>query len=157
MENGMKSVKSFKNLIIAVSAALVFFLVFFVITEKRNGGGKSSTSITPPTQAADLPRLLELSSPSCLACRQMEPVLRLLQSEYAGQLDVQFIDVEKYGSRVQKYNIRVIPTLIFFDRRGKEIFRHEGFVSEKRIVAKFRELGIVLNKELKDDHENGNK
>ena len=37
---------------------------------------------------------------------------------------------------------------IFFDAAGKERFRHEGFFSKQDILAKWKELGVALNKAL---------
>ena len=40
-----------------------------------------------------------------------------------------------------RYGIRVIPTQIFFDPQGKELFRHEGFFSKDDILETWRRLG----------------
>jgi hypothetical protein len=42
------------------------------------------------------------------------------------------------------YGIEVIPTQIFFDSSGKELFRHIGFFSKDDILAKWKELGVDL-------------
>ena len=74
----------------------------------------------------------------------MQPVLDELRQEYAGKLQVDFIDVWKDSSASEQYGIEVIPTQIFFDAGGKEIFRHTGFYPKEDILAKFAELGIAL-------------
>ena len=43
--------------------------------------------------AKSLPRLLDLGAKKCIPCKQMVPVLEALTTEYAGRLDVVFIDV----------------------------------------------------------------
>jgi len=42
------------------------------------------------------------------------------------------------------YNIKLIPTQIFYDPSGKEVFRHEGFFGKADILAKWKELGVDL-------------
>ncbi len=42
----------------------------------------------------------------------------------------------------EPYKIRVIPTQIFFDLDGKEVWRHEGFLPKNDFIAKFAELGV---------------
>ena len=37
----------------------------------------------------------------------------------------------------------LIPTLIFIDANGKEVFRHEGFMPKEDIVAKLKEMGVA--------------
>jgi hypothetical protein len=40
------------------------------------------------------------------------------------------------------YRIKLIPTQVFFDASGKELWRHEGFISKEDILAKWKELGV---------------
>jgi thioredoxin 1 len=57
---------------------------------------------------------------------------------------VVFIDVWKNEGEGARHGIRVIPTQIFYDAKGKELFRHEGFFSKEAILAKWKELGVEL-------------
>jgi thioredoxin 1 len=92
-----------------------------------------------------LPRLLDLGAKKCIPCKQMVPVLEALTTEYAGRLDVVFIDVWENRGAGKEYGIRLIPTQIFYDAAGRELFRHEGYWSKEAILAKFKELGVSLN------------
>ena len=74
----------------------------------------------------------------------MAPILEELKREYAGRLDVEFIDVWKNPNAGQRYGIRMIPTQIFYDAEGKERFRHVGFLGMEDILAKWKELGVEL-------------
>ncbi len=91
-----------------------------------------------------LPRVLDLGADKCMACKAMEPVLEKLREEYKGKLQVDFIDVWKNPDEAKKYNIRSIPTQIFFDADGKELYRHTGFISEEDILKKWKELGEII-------------
>ena len=93
-----------------------------------------------------LPRLIDLGADKCIPCKMMAPILEELKKEYAGVFSVEFIDVWKNPDAAEQYNIRVIPTQIFFDASGKELFRHEGFFSKQDILAKWEEHGVVLTK-----------
>ena len=42
------------------------------------------------------------------------------------------------------YRIQVIPTQIFYDANGKELFRHVGFYSREQILGKWRGLGFAF-------------
>jgi thioredoxin 1 len=98
-------------------------------------------------RAADapaLPRLVDLGAGKCIPCKQMKPILDDLTRNYADQFTVVFIDVWENRAEGPKYGIRMIPTQIFYGADGKELFRHEGFFSKKDILAKWRELGVVL-------------
>lgn len=89
-----------------------------------------------------MPKLLELGSVTCVPCKMMAPILDEIERTYAGQIAVEFIDVAKNSDAGEEYNIRIIPTQIFFASNGKELFRHEGFFSKEDIVAKWKELGF---------------
>lgn len=103
-------------------------------------------TVKPPvlTTVTKLPRMLELGSDSCQPCKMMQPILAELRSEYAGKLQVDFIDIYQDKTAGEKYNVQFIPTQIFFDADGKEIFRHTGFYPKSKILDKFKELKITL-------------
>jgi thioredoxin 1 len=90
------------------------------------------------------PRLVDLGADKCIPCKMMAPILSELEKEYAGQFEVVFIDVWKKREEGARYGIQLIPTQIFFDASGKELFRHEGFYAKKDILAKWAELGVKL-------------
>lgn len=97
-----------------------------------------------PTVAAPMPRLLDLGASRCVPCKMMAPILDDLKKEYTGRMQVDFIDVWQNPDAGKKYDIKMIPTQIFFDATGKELFRHEGFISKDDILAKWKELGVNI-------------
>lgn len=106
----------------------------------------TQTSAAPARESAPktvrLPRMVDLGAESCIPCKRMAPILKELKSEFAGRAEITFIDVRKDRSAAVLYQVRAIPTQVFFDREGREVWRHVGFLSKKAIVAKLRELGV---------------
>ncbi len=94
----------------------------------------------------NLPRLVDLGADKCIPCKMMAPILEELKTTYNGKLQVDFIDVWKNPGEAPKYKINVIPTQIFYDSSGKELFRHEGFFPKEDIIAKWKEFGVDLGK-----------
>ncbi len=86
--------------------------------------------------------MIDLGASECVPCKMMAPILEELKKEYAGKADIIFIDVWKDPPQARKYSIRAIPTQIFFDAEGKEVFRHTGFMSKKQIVEILTRLGV---------------
>jgi len=133
---------------IAIVVALVAAVVI-VIIHKHMGSlpgtdaEKGAAQVSPP--AAGLPRLVDLGSTTCIPCKMMAPILEGLKEEYAGRLQVEFIDVMVTPDAAGPYKISLIPTQVFFDASGKERFRHEGFFSKEDILAKWKELGVDLS------------
>ncbi len=97
---------------------------------------------------AKLPKLLDLGAKKCIPCKMMAPILEELTKEYVKILDVEFIDVwqKENAEKAQKYNIQAIPTQIFFDAEGKELWRHEGFISKEDIFKQWKILGYDFEK-----------
>ena len=90
-----------------------------------------------------LPRLVDLGAGKCIPCKMMAPILEELKKEYAGTFEVEFIDVWENEEASEQYGIRIIPTQIFYDAAGKELFRHEGFFGKEEILAKWKEYGVA--------------
>jgi len=142
--------KTGKIAIVLILAALV---VAVIITKKNqtaaptpaipNQPGTDSTTASPPAAAA-LPRLVDLGAGKCIPCKMMAPILEELKTEYAGRMQVDFIDVWENPGAAEQYGIQSIPTQIFYDADGKEFFRHVGFYPKEDILARFKEKGITF-------------
>ena len=74
----------------------------------------------------------------------MAPILEELRQEYAGRLRVDFIDAWKHPDQAAPFNVYGIPTQIFFDPSGRELYRHVGFISKEDILSTWRRLGYPL-------------
>ena len=87
---------------------------------------------------------IELGSVKCIPCKMMQPVMKEIEEEYKGQVEVVFYDVwtdlgAPFG---EKYRIRVIPTQVFLDENGKEYSRHEGFFPKDELIEVLKEKGV---------------
>jgi len=131
------------KILIVVGLAAAVLLVFAARHSRTDKTASASAhSLFQPTGPSSLPRLVDLGAGKCIPCKMMAPILESLKKEYAGKFDVVFIDVWEKPDEGAQYGIRMIPTQIFFDPSGKELFRHEGFFSKEDILAKWKELGF---------------
>ena len=99
----------------------------------------------PQVPTEGMVTMLDLGSNKCITCKMMAPIIEELKWEYEKKASIVFIDVWEHREQAQKYGIRVIPTQIFFDKNGKEVFRHEGFMDKKSIVRVLEKLSIISN------------
>ncbi len=145
---------------IAIVVGLVVVVAAVVALKDRKGKGNAPTNKnkgtavaksddpaapSPESKApapAPLPRLVDLGAGKCIPCKMMAPILDELERDYQGKFEVEFIDVWEDKAAGEPYGIRMIPTQIFFDPSGMEMFRHEGFYSKEDILAKWKELGF---------------
>ena len=138
---------------------IIIFLIagYFCVIDKTEAGCGSglcgsfaATKSSSTVSQSDLPTgnsqvtFLELGSVNCIPCKQMKSVMDAIEKEYAGKVRVVFHDVwtkegKPYG---EQYGIRVIPTQVFIDKTGKEIFRHEGYFSKEAIEKMLSDAGV---------------
>lgn len=111
-----------------------------VLTRGKGGERQESADTT----AVALPKVLDLGSRMCIPCQTMLVELDRLDSLAAGNLDVEFIDVNEDPSQAQIYGISLIPTQIFLSETGAELWRHEGVISAEDMLARWRELGYEI-------------
>ena len=111
----------------------------------RVGDARGSTAATGDV-SGEMPRLLDLGSVTCTPCKMMAPILDELEREYAGRMEVSFVDVKEHPEIGRILGVSIIPTQVFFDASGLELFRHEGFYSKDDILAKWQELGVDLGR-----------
>ena len=129
----------------AIIVILLIIAVGVVVAVKQ-----SNKAIKPPetnqqaNETKNLPRLVDLGADKCIPCKMMAPILEEMKKDYAGIVNVEFIDVWKNPDKAKEYGISIIPTQIFYDASGKELFRHEGFFSKEDILGKWKEFGINL-------------
>ena len=86
--------------------------------------------------------MVDLGAKKCIPCKMMAPILEKLEKVYAGKAAVIFFDVWEDPAPARRFGIRSIPTQIFFDKKGREVYRHEGFLSEEAIVRRLKDMGV---------------
>ena len=115
-----------------------------VAEQTETGSGSDSSALSESIPNLGLPRLVDLGADKCIPCKMMAPILEELKTDFAGKLDVQFIDVWKNPDAGATYGVEVVPTQIFYSASGEELRRHTGFIAREDILATWKELGVEL-------------
>lgn len=87
------------------------------------------------------PSIVDFGASGCRPCDMMAPILEELKEEYAKVINVEFIDVRDYQILGARYGVSSIPVQVFFDKDGKEVYRHVGFLAKNKILEKLGEMG----------------
>jgi thioredoxin 1 len=139
----------FKKTALLVIAGIVFTGLSVGVTAEKNTI-KKDNSKQAQQKVSDKKDIkvtfVELGSVNCIPCKMMQPVMKDIEEEYGTQVKVIFYDVwtkegQPYG---EKYKIRLIPTQIFFDKDGKEYFRHQGFFPKEEIIKVLKKGGVKI-------------
>lgn len=86
--------------------------------------------------------MVDLGAKKCIPCKMMAPIMEELEKEYKDRAAIVFIDVWENPGAGKKYGIGLIPTQIFYDTKGNEVLRHEGFFDKASIIAELTKLGV---------------
>ena len=86
--------------------------------------------------------MLDIGKGTCIPCRMMAPILEKLKKEYKGKAEIVFVDISSDLAPAVRHGIRAIPTQIFFNKDGKEVYRHVGFFPEDAIVQQLDKMGV---------------
>ena len=86
--------------------------------------------------------MIDLGAKKCIPCKMMAPILEKMEKNYRGRAAIVFIDVWENRGQAGRFGIRAIPTQIFFDKDGKEVYRHVGFMGETAIVEQLKKMGV---------------
>jgi len=137
--------KYLKIVIVIILALAIGFVLYFKFRNQNSMKKSADTSEAEVEKVSqtNLPQLIDLGSKTCIPCKMMEPILEELAREYEDKLDVLFIDVRENPVEAQAYDIRVIPTQLFYDANSQEFFRHEGFFSKEEILQTFKDAGLL--------------
>ena len=120
-----------KSLIISVFCCLLIIAGFTV---------NASTSEEHEEFLKNLPvkgtvTMIDLGKKTCTQCKMMAPILEKLKIKYEGKAAIVFINLLDDPEQQYRFKLKALPTQIFFNKEGKELYRHTGFMAEKAICA----------------------
>jgi len=140
-----------KQNVLIIGILIAIGITFVLIKSSVDQTGKSSNqkatiqnskTVLEGQQTKRLPMLVDLGKGTCIPCKKMKPILDELMVEYEGKAIVKVIDLRYERRAAKEYGIRLIPTQIFYDAEGNEVYRHEGFMDKQSIKMKFAEMGV---------------
>ena len=134
--------KRIKYVLIIGILMAVGILLLLCSCADQSAKGPDSPAAQAESQTAKLPTLVDLGKGTCIPCKKMKPILDELTVEYKGRAIVRVIDLRYEPKEAKRYKIRLIPTQIFYDAEGNEVYRHEGFMGKQSIKDKFAEMGV---------------
>lgn len=124
----------------ALGRGSLFLLLGYIFVGSQTGPALATGFDNLPVKG--MVTMIDLGAKSCIPCKMMAPIMEKLEKEYRGKAAIVFIDVWENKEQARRFGIRAIPTQVFFDEEGKEIYRHVGFMAEKDIVAQLKKMGV---------------
>ncbi len=119
-------------------AGLFILMVVMTVSIERIAYAEDFSKI-PVTGAVTM---LDLGAKTCVPCKMMAPILVKLEKAYEGKANIVFIDVWANREQATRFKIRAIPTQVFFNEKGEEVYRHVGFLDETAIIEQMSKMGV---------------
>jgi thioredoxin 1 len=143
--------------------SLIFFSLLFVACRSENSSSASSgKNVKELTNAAfkklifnygpgkawentsGKPVIIDFYADWCVPCRKMGPIIEELASEYAGQIVVYKVDIDKERELAENMRITSIPAFMFIPAKGKPVFSR-GIAPKEDLIKVIND--ILLTKQ----------
>jgi thioredoxin 1 len=108
----------------------------------KNQAALAKDNPVDKARSSGKPSLVDFGSKGCRPCDMLAPILEALKTKYDGKANVLFVSVREEQILAARYGIQAIPVQFFFDKDGKEVFRHVGFFPQEEIEKKLAEMGV---------------
>lgn len=102
----------------------------------------ASESVIRAALSSGKPTVADFGARTCIPCKKMAPILAELSTELRDRGNILFTDVREAPDLAGQYRVQMIPTLVFFDARGREVKRHMGFMEKSAILKELKALGM---------------
>ena len=110
---------------------------------------KSVIEVSDATFKADIEQhqgvvMVDLWAEWCGPCRMVAPIVEALATEYEGRLKVAKLDVDANPETAQRFNVRSIPTMLFF-KDGKVVDSVVGALPKAALAQRIdRHVGAAV-------------
>lgn len=121
---------------------VVFILLMLTAVTAHAELPSAPAALVNQTLVSGRPTVIDLGARTCIPCKKMAPILEGLSRDYKGKANVLFIDVREDSAAGDRFKVRMIPTQIFFDAKGKEVKRHIGFMDKADILKELKAAGL---------------
>ena len=133
-----------KNIVIIALVFIIPLLAFWILSSTNPSTAKADIEVPAAEEVvvSGKPQVLKFTSTMCLDCQTMNKLFKEVFPKYSNDIVLTEISVqdgkEFTNEQIKKYNITLVPTMIFLDSNNKEVRRVEGAI-EKEILEQYLE------------------
>lgn len=126
----------FKNFSIITLIFVVPIIAYMVLA------GPNANAIKPTS--SNKAQVIKFTSLMCLDCKKLGNVMKEVYPKYSDKITLVEVQVQNNDDftrkQVEKYNVTLVPTLVFINSKGKKVNKIEGFVEKDKLDKLMKEL-----------------
>lgn len=126
-----------KNISIIALIFIIPLVAYFILS-------KSDESIARKSAGANKAQIIKFTSLMCLDCKKLGKVIKEVYPKYSSKISLVEIQVQNEDAytkqQVEKYNVTLVPTMIFINSKGKMVSKTEGFVEKDKLDKMMKDL-----------------
>ena len=123
-----------------ITILLILLLPLVVYLYMSNNSDKSVAI----AKDSGLPTLITFTSTMCLDCQKIKSVLADVEPKYINKINFEYVQAleknKKVKDAIKKYNVVLVPTLIFLDKEGNQLSKFEGFMEKDQLISEIEEV-----------------
>lgn len=128
-----------KNKIIILMTLFIPLSIFIFLQHITN-----NTEATALPDSVGIAKLIKFYSPMCSECKTVAKNVEDVMDEYNSTVILEEINAAKGDKKtkdlISKYNVTVVPTLIFVDKEGNTCNKVEGMIQKEEIKRNLDEI-----------------
>lgn len=126
-----------KNFSIIALIFIIPLVAYFILS-------KPDESLAKKAAGAHKAQIIKFTSLMCLDCKKLGKVIKEVYPKYSNKIALVEIQVQNEDAytkqQVEKYNVTLVPTLIFLNSKGKTVSKTEGFVEKDKLDKMMKDL-----------------
>ncbi|MBR5555924.1 thioredoxin family protein [bacterium] len=136
-----------KNMIIVALVFAIPLIAFAVLNNANTTTAKTSVNVEQKTDdliAMGKPQVIKFSSAMCLDCQTMNKLFKEVFPKYNERIVLTEVHVQDgnafTGELIKKYNVTLVPTMIFLDSNNRQVKRIEGAIEKSELEGYLKGL-----------------
>lgn len=119
-----------------LSVALLLSVAWAVVAS-------SGETLEGQARKAGKPLIVDFGMTRCAQCIEEARVMDRLKGTLGEKALFRFVHVGKEEQTAADCKILLIPAIVFYDRKGKEVFRNVGFMDYEAVLGKIKEVRLL--------------
>lgn len=105
---------------------------------------KPDASLANKAADANKAKIMKFTSLMCSDCKKLDGVFKQIYPKYSDKIVLVEVPVQTdtpfTKEQIKKYNVTLVPTMVFITKKGKQLYKTEGSMSSDELEKKMKAL-----------------